>query len=422
MKDSRHNISIVAIGDELLIGQVQDTNSSFIASIADKAGWTVSSISVVHDSPDAIEDAVRRAMETSSVVITTGGLGPTKDDMTKQVLASIFGGEMIFDKNVLDSVASVMVRRGLKLNDTTATQAIVPSSARIFVNEVGTAPIMWFDKDDRTLVSLPGVPFEMRHMFSKVVFPEICRKYGTETYLTHRTLLITGISESDLSELLADFEQNLPESFHLAYLPGNGYLRLRLDGSGVDAQWLDSEAARLLMKMKELCGIHVLYDQDVTPAWLLLRVLREHKLTFATAESCTGGNIAHLVTSIPGSSESMLGGVVSYSNSVKENTLGVPSSLISSYGAVSEPVAASMAEGVRKATGADVSVATSGIAGPGGAVEGKPVGTVCMAVSTAKSTDSYTFHFPGDRARVIERASDTALILAIRSLLANAPG
>ena len=412
-------LSIIAIGDELLVGQVTDTNSPFIASTVEPEGWSIESVRVVHDNAEDIRRAIEQAFERTDIVITTGGLGPTKDDITKPVLMEIFGGEPVKNESVLEAVRGIMERRGLQLNESTAAQAIVPSSARIFINEVGTAPIMWFEKNGKTLVSLPGVPFEMQRMFARHIFPAILERYSTHEVIIHRTVLTTDISESDLSERLSDFESGLPEGFHLAYLPNNGYLRLRLDGRGTDEEKISQIADDLHSELKKNCGKHLLYDRDLTPAEILLEMLKEKHLTFATAESCTGGNISHLVTMIPGSSEAMLGGIVSYSNSVKENVLGVNPADIATLGAVSEPVAAQMAEGARRATGADIAVSTSGIAGPGGAVKGKPVGTVCLAVADATGTQTWTMHFPGDRQRVISRASNTALILAIRRLHAG---
>ncbi len=412
-------LSIIAIGDELLVGQVTDTNSPFIASTVEPEGWSIESVRVVHDNAEDIRRAIEQAFERTDIVITTGGLGPTKDDITKPVLMEIFGGEPVKNESVLEAVRGIMERRGLQLNESTAAQAIVPSSAHIFINEVGTAPIMWFEKNGKTLVSLPGVPFEMQRMFARHIFPAILERYSTHEVIIHRTVLTTDISESDLSERLSDFESGLPEGFHLAYLPNNGYLRLRLDGRGTDEEKISQIADDLHSELKKNCGKHLLYDRDLTPAEILLEMLKEKHLTFATAESCTGGNISHLVTMIPGSSEAMLGGIVSYSNSVKENVLGVNPADIATLGAVSEPVAAQMAEGARRATGADIAVSTSGIAGPGGAVKGKPVGTVCLAVADATGTQTWTMHFPGDRQRVISRASNTALILAIRRLHAG---
>lgn len=414
------NLSIIVIGDELLLGQVTDTNSGFIARHIATQGWTVAGVQVVADDSRAIAEAIDRAFEQSKIVITTGGLGPTKDDITKQVLLRRFGGEMIFDESVLENVKTIFRRRGLQLNKLTAGQATVPSSARIIQNRVGTAPIMWFDDivhdADRVLVAMPGVPFETREMFSSEVFPQLLERYPSDFVVDHHTLIVEGISESALAERLDDFERQLPEQFHLAYLPAGGYIRLRLDGRASDATTLQTEMTRHIDALKLLCGDNLLYDGDLRPEEILLKELTQRGLTCATAESCTGGNIAHLITSIPGSSAAMLGGIVSYSNDVKRRLLGVSAETLERYGAVSQPVVEQMAAGARTTTGADITMATSGIAGPSGGSEEKPVGTVCIAVATARGVVSHTFHFPGSRDRVIERASATAIIMALRNL------
>lgn len=412
------DISIVAIGDELLLGQVTDTNSGFIARHIAPAGWQVKDVQVVADDADAITSAIDRAFERVSVIITTGGLGPTKDDITKEALRSYFGGEMQFHADVLENVKTIFQKRGLKLNALTEGQAIVPSSARIIQNRVGTAPIMWFEDivRGRVLIAMPGVPFETQEMFTTEVFPQLLAKFHSTESMIHRTIMVEGISESALAERLTDFEKSLPQYFHLAYLPKPGIIRLRLDGHHSDAARLGKESSRLASRLIALCGEHFLYDGDNTPAGILLERLISKGRTAATAESCTGGNIAHLITLIPGSSAAMLGGVVSYSNEVKIHLLGVNPADLEAFGAVSIPIVEQMAHGVRTATGADIAIATSGIAGPGGGSEEKPVGTVCIAVATAGRTVSHTFRFPGSRDRVIDRASTTALIMAIRAL------
>lgn len=412
------DISIVVIGDELLLGQVTDTNSGFIARHIAPAGWQVKDVQVVADDAEAITSAINRAFEQVSIIITTGGLGPTKDDITKEALRSYFGGEMQFHRDVLENVKTIFQKRGLTLNALTEGQAMVPSSARIIQNRVGTAPIMWFDDTmrGRVLIAMPGVPFETKEMFTTEVFPQLLAKFHSSESMVHRTIIVDGISESALAELLADFEKSLPEYFHLAYLPKPGIIRLRLDGHHRDAALLSKESGRLTGRLIALCGNHFLYDGDNTPAGILLERLISKGRTVATAESCTGGNIAHLITMIPGSSAAMLGGVVSYSNEVKMNLLGVKIDDLEAFGAVSIPVVEQMARGARTATGADITIATSGIAGPSGGSEEKPVGTVCIAVASAGRTVSHTFRFPGSRDRVIERASTTALIMAIRAL------
>lgn len=411
-------LSIVVIGDELLIGQVTDTNSGFIAREIAPEGWQVEDIQVVADDANAITDAIDRAFKHSRVVITTGGLGPTKDDITKEALRSFFGGEMRFDGSVLENVKEIFRRRGLQMNALTEGQAMVPSSARVIQNKVGTAPIMWFEDPIRenVLVAMPGVPFETEKMFREEVFPQLLEKFPSAEAIRHRTIMVEGISESDLATLLDKWERALPAYLHLAYLPQPGLLRLRLDGRHTDAALLDESISRAADELKCLCGEHLLCDGNLTPAEMLLRLLAERGAKAATAESCTGGNIARLITSVPGSSESMLGGIVAYANTVKEHVLGVDPADIESLGAVSEPVAAQMAEGACRVTGADLSVATSGIAGPSGGTPQKPVGTVCIAVSYRGMTESRTFHFPGNRQRVVDRASATALIMAVRAL------
>lgn len=411
------DVSIVVIGDELLIGQVTDTNSGFIARQMAPYGWQVRDVQVVADDSEAITTAIDRAFSRSRVVITTGGLGPTKDDITKEVLRGYFGGEMQFVGEVLENIKVIFSKRGLQLNDLTEAQAMVPSSARVIQNRVGTAPIMWFEDvvRERVLVAMPGVPFETSEMFVSEVFPQLLAKFPGSGAVAHHTVMVEGISESALATILEPWETALPDYLHLAYLPKPGLIRLRLDGHHADGDFLNGEVEHYAKELIGLCGEHFLYDGDRTPAEILLERLGEKGLSVATAESCTGGNIAHLITMVPGSSVSMLGGVVSYSNDVKHRVLGVKNETLAEYGAVSIPVVEQMAEGARRVTGADVSIATSGIAGPGGGSDEKPVGTVCIAVATPNGVKSHTYRFPGNRERVIDRASATGLIMAGRA-------
>lgn len=413
-------VSIVVIGDELLIGQVVDTNSGFIAREMAPYGWQVRDVQVVGDDADEITSAIDRAFQHTRVVLTTGGLGPTKDDITKQALMGYFGGELQLVPEVLDNVREIFRRRGLELNDLTAAQALVPTSAEVIRNRVGTAPIMWFEDRIRecVLVAMPGVPFECSEMFSSEVFPRLRAKFPSVNAVAHHTMIVEGISESALAERIAEWESCLGEGCHLAYLPVPGYIRLRIDVHATPGgDDVEHRVSCLAEELKRECGEYFLCDGDLTPAELLLRELAARQLSVATAESCTGGNIAHLITSVPGSSQSMLGGVVAYSNEVKQALLGVSADTLSAHGAVSEPVVREMAEGVCRATGASVGIATSGIAGPGGATAGKPVGTVCIGIATPSVTRTYTFHFPGNRLRVIDRSSTTAVLRAVRLIL-----
>lgn len=409
--------TIIVIGDELLIGQVTDTNSGMIARLMAPHGWEVEQVMTVADDREAIREAVGRALDSTPVVLTTGGLGPTKDDITKAVLTDIFGGELREDPDVLANVREVVERRGLKLNDLTAAQAIVPTSCRVIQNRVGTAPLMWFERTDgHILVAMPGVPFETREMFSTEVMPMLLKRFPSPDNIEHRTLVVADISESALATRLAPWESALPPYAHLAYLPEPGVVRLRIDGRHTDAGFLKKEIDRLADELALLAAGNLMCRGDITPARCLLDMLVERHLTVGTAESCTGGNIAHTITAEPGSSAAMLGGVVSYSNDVKRRLLGVSEASLEAHGAVSIPVVKEMASGARKALGCDIALATSGIAGPGGAVPGKPVGTVCIAVATPWGLWADTFHFPGNRERVIDRATTTAIIRAIREL------
>ena len=409
--------TIIVIGDELLIGQVTDTNSGMIARLMAPHGWEVEQVMTVADDRKAIREAVGRALDSTPVVLTTGGLGPTKDDITKAVLTDIFGGELREDPDVLANVREVVERRGLKLNDLTAAQAIVPTSCHVIQNRVGTAPIMWFERTDgHILVAMPGVPFETREMFSSAVMPMLLQRFPSPDHIEHRTLVLADISESALATRLAPWESALPPYAHLAYLPKPGVVRLRIDGRHTDAGFLKKEIDRLADELALLAAGNLMCRGDITPARCLLDMLVERHLTVGTAESCTGGNIAHTITAEPGSSAAMLGGVVSYSNDVKRRLLEVSEASLEAHGAVSIPVVKEMASGARKALGCDIALATSGIAGPGGAVPGKPVGTVCIAVATPWGLWADTFHFPGNRERVIDRATTTAIIRAIREL------
>lgn len=412
-------VAIIVIGDEILLGQVTDTNSGFIARTLAPYGWEVKEIFTVGDNAEAITQAIERAFETADVVLTTGGLGPTADDITKPVMAQAFGSEtMRFDENVYKNIQRIFTAKNLPLNRLTQSQAMVPDTCKVIMNLAGTAPIMWFERDNgrKVLVAMPGVPSETEAMFPKAVLPELLNHFASNITLLHHTLMLYGIGESHLAEKLAAWEQALPPFVHLAYLPDNGIIRLRLDCVNADSSVAEHSLNKEVSNLKELTSQWLLFDGDATPAEILLQELKARKFTFATAESCTGGNIAHAITLIPGSSESMLGGVVSYSNSVKTGTLGVNELTLSQFGAVSQHVAEQMAEGVAKLMNADCSVSTSGIAGPGGGTPEKPVGTVCHAVTVKGKTVSWTARYGGTRLQIINRATTAAIINAIFQL------
>ena len=410
-------VSIIVIGDELLIGQVTDTNSGWIARHISPYGWEVSDVQTVSDNAADIRRAIDRGFESAQVVLTTGGLGPTKDDITKSVLRDYFGGEMVTDPAVTENVHRIFDRRGIKMNPLTEAQAIVPSSCRVIQNRVGTAPIMWFERDGRVLVSMPGVPFETETMMAEAVFPALRVRFPSKIHIEHAVLMVTDYTESGLAMKVAPWEEALPEYLHLAYLPKPGLIRLRLDGHHEDAAFVKAEVEREIAKLKEILGPAVLADRDMTPAEILLDECRRRGLTVATAESCTGGNIAHELTLIPGASDVVNGGVVSYSNDVKTHVLGVNPDDIAAHGAVSIPVVRQMALGAQRATGAVVTVATSGIAGPGGGTEEKPVGTVCICARCGDREIYETARFNGSRERIINSATTRALILAVKAVM-----
>jgi len=405
-------LTVIVIGDEILLGQVTDTNSGAIARALGPMGWSVDRVLTVPDDADAIRGAIDVAMQATPLVITTGGLGPTKDDITKATLMGIFGGTLRRDPEVTDNIRRVFALRGLEMNPLTADQALVPDSCRVIQNRYGTAPLMWFERGGRVLVSMPGVPFETEGMLPEVT-RLIAAHFAPDTELHHATLMAAGITESALAARLDAYESALGPGLHLAYLPQPGLIRLRLDGIGCTGEAFHSAYGALLTA----AGPYIIHEGDATPAEMLLDTLRAASLTAATAESCTGGNVAHAITAVPGASDVYLGGVVSYANSVKEGLLGVSPADLSASGAVSEPVVRSMAEGACRATGADCAVATSGIAGPGGGTPDKPVGTVWIAWCVRGHTEAHCFHFPGSRARVVDRATTEALLGLRRIIL-----
>lgn len=414
-------VSIIAIGDELLIGQVTDTNSGSLARIMDPYGWAIDSVEVVHDCREDIRAAIDRAFTRSQVVLTTGGLGPTKDDITKKVLCEYFGGSLVRDDSVTENIKEIFAKRGITMNPLTADQALVPTSCRVIQNRVGTAPIMWFEHSDgKVLVSMPGVPFETIQMFTSQVFPQLREAFPTGTHLEHRTVLVADLTESRVAMDLEQWENALPSFMHLAYLPKPGLIRLRLDGEHSDAALLSETIDRLHGELASRFEANVIATADITPEAALLEHLRNRGLTVATAESCTGGTISSRITAIAGCSDVMKGGVTAYSNDVKRSILGVSDATLREHGAVSSETAAEMALGVCRATGADCAVATTGIAGPTGGSPGKPIGTVWFGIAVKGSVTTFCRHFPGTRDRVIDRAATTAvtsLIMHLKSSL-----
>ena len=406
--------SIIIIGDEILLGRVTDTNSGLISRTFDPYGFETVGIRTVGDNATAIRAAVTAALDEADLVFTTGGLGPTKDDITKTVMRDIFGGEMVRDDATDANVRRIFEARGIEMNDLTLGQAMVPDSCRVIVNRFGTAPVMWFERDGKVLVTLPGVPGETSRLLPDDIVPAVLRRFAPDRYISHSTLVVTGISESALAERLDAYERALPAGFSLAYLPDSPIIKLRLDvRTDTPCKELLADKTR---QLKEMLGDLVIGEGEVSVAEIVVNMCRARGMKLASAESCTGGTIASMITAIAGCSDTYVGSVVSYSNDVKINTLGVPSANIDAHGAVSSEVVAAMARGVAERLGADATVATSGIAGPGGGTPDKPVGTVWMATCINGTVTTHLHHLRGDRPAIIARAAKTALASLIHAL------
>lgn len=398
---------ILTIGDELLIGQTIDTNSAWMAQELNKIGIHIKRKVSVGDNWDDIWRSLKESGEDADLVLITGGLGPTSDDITKPLLCEFFGGKMTTDKAALENVIDIFTHKLKRpLLDRNLKQAEVPDCCRVIQNKRGTAPGMWFEKENTVFISMPGVPSEMKGMMTDEIIPAIHKRFGLNP-LQHRTLLTAGIGESFLAELLTNFEKELPKDIKIAYLPHYGMVRIRLTSSQNinDDKTIEMQFASLKERVRE----YLVVDRDISLQELISEEFKKRKITLSVAESCTGGYIAHLFTAIPGSSDFFLGGVVSYANALKVDLLGVTQQTIADHGAVSLETVAQMAEGVRLETGSDFSLATSGIMGPGGGSEEKPVGFVCVAVSSKEKTTTTSFQFRFDRERNIEMTAVHAL-------------
>ncbi len=404
------NATILTIGDELLIGQIVDTNSVFIARQLNAAGVVVCERTSIGDDHAQIVAALERALDRSQIVILTGGLGPTKDDITKRTLAKIFRSEMRYDDEVGAHVERMLAQRGIAFNALNRAQAMVPECCTVLFNAHGTAPGMWFERDGKVAVALPGVPFEMEHLMLDEVMPRLKSRFALRQ-IVHRTLITSGLAESMLAERIEDWEAALPPYLKLAYLPNPGAVRLRLSAYEVDGASAAEEIGRQFEVLRRLIPEHVVGFETASVQELVHDRLTERGLTLAVAESCTGGTIAARFTALPGASAYFRCGVVAYSNEAKHDLLGVDPQAIERHGAVSEEVARQMAQGVRRAARADYAVATTGIAGPTGGSERKPVGTVWIAVATPAGTTAVCRQCGTDRGQIIDRAAAVAISL-----------
>lgn len=405
------NASIITIGDELLIGQVIDTNSAWMAQELNQYGIKVIRRVAVGDVADDIRQALDEEIKQADIILITGGLGPTADDITKPLLCDYFNGKLIIHQPSLDNVKYLFEQVFKRpITERNLKQAEVPDTCTVIVNKRGSAPGMWFEKNGKIIVSMPGVPHEMKGMMQTDVIPQLIKRFNPQ-HIEYRTMVTFGIGESAIADMILDFETSLPSHIKLAYLPNFGQVRLRLTGSGSNQSQLSGEIDELFLQLQQLLKDFIISSKDASMESIVGDCLLQKHKTMATAESCTGGYIAHLITAMPGSSAFYNGSVVSYTNEVKEKLLAVDPSIVKSKGAVSEEVVIQMLSGVLDVTQADFGVAVSGIMGPDGGSDEKPVGTVWMAAGSKDQIRTKKFHFRFDRQRNIQVTAINALNL-----------
>jgi nicotinamide-nucleotide amidase len=407
--------TIITIGDEILIGQITDTNSTFISQRLNEVGITVVERVSIGDGASEITATLDRALSRSEVVITTGGLGPTKDDITKTTLAAYFGVGLVRNKESYRLTEQMMLSRGIEFNELNRNQSLVPQGAVVFQNHNGTAPGMMLERDGRIVIALPGVPFEMKALMDESVMPELVRRFGLHSNI-HRTMITFGLPESVLAETIAEWEDALPPYMHLAYLPSPSAMRLRLSAYDVDGEQVEQQIMSRFAQLEKIIAPYIIGYGEVTVQAVVADLLRKQGATLAVAESCTGGRIVSLFTAMPGASDYFTCGVVSYSNASKITILGVDATMLEKYGAVSQQVAEQMAQGALAISDADYAIATTGIAGPTGGTPEKPVGTVWISVASREGGITRKMQFGNLREQNIERASASAINL-LRLLL-----
>jgi nicotinamide-nucleotide amidase len=410
--------SIITIGDELLIGQTIDTNSAWMAQELNKIGVWVKRRVAVGDTREDIWQALDEESESAQIILITGGLGPTADDITKPLLCDYFGGKMLVDEIVLEHVTNIFKRLNRPIIERNMKQAEVPDVCTVLMNKRGTAPGMLFRKGNCIYISMPGVPHEMKGIMQDEVLPLLQREYKMP-FILHRTLLTAGIGESFLAEKINAWEEALPDDIKLAYLPNYGMVRLRLTATGTDNDGLNRQLDQLFAELQLQVKEWLIVNEDISLEQALGKLLMSKNKTMATAESCSGGYIAHLITAIPGSSTYFKGTVVAYAYDVKEDVLGVQHSTLETNGAVSEETVTEMLKGLLQKTTADYGIATSGIMGPGGGTEDKPVGTVWVAVGSRKNMMAKKLHFRFDRLKNIELTATNALLMLFQFINAE---
>lgn len=405
-------VEIITIGDEILIGQIIDTNSAWMAAELTKSGFEVTSIQSVGDSAQTIIDAIELAFSRADVLLLTGGIGPTNDDITKSTLCRYFNTKLIFSDEVLENIEKIFSHRSIALNDLTRNQALVPEECTIIQNKAGTAPILWFERGGKVLVSMPGVPFEMKTAMAGDIIPRLQSQFSLEDYL-RQSALTAGITESGLAIRLAGFEKELPNGISLAYLPSFGMIKLRLFTRNTDDPVLFQQQAE---KLKALISDLLVSETEKSLEELLGEKLQAGKLTVSTAESCTGGLIAHKITSVAGASAYFRGSIVAYNNEVKKNILNVNKSDLDTFSAVSEEVVMQMAGNCAKLLKTDCAIAVSGIAGPTGGSEEKPVGTIWISTYCRGEILSKKYNVGNSRRENIERSSNMAMLQMLKML------
>ena len=410
------NAAIVTIGDEILIGQIIDTNSAWIAEKLNMEGIEIVENRSISDKHESIVTCLKDLEHKFDLVVITGGLGPTKDDITKNSLNEFFGGKMAENSEVLQDIESLFKARGYKVTDLNRLQATIPDNCIPLRNSSGTAPGMWFERNGTIFISMPGVPYEMKAIMENEVLPRL-RKIKGNTVIIHRTTMTQGIPESYLAAKLRHWESAIPDHIKLAYLPRPGIVRLRLTAKGEDRNKLEQELQLEVDKLLNIIPEDVFAFTDTTLEQAIGELLEKKQYTLSVAESCTGGRISSLITSVPGSSGYFKGAVVAYSNELKLKMLGVDKDLLEKHGAVSEEVVLQMAEGIQKLANTDFGIATSGVAGPGGGTKEKPVGTTWIAVYGPGIHTAKLYNFGEHRGRTIERASLTALNMLRKSIL-----
>jgi len=413
-----NSVEIITIGDEILIGQTVDTNSAWIGTELNLMGLRINRITSISDNRDEIISALNEALSRAQVVLLTGGLGPTSDDITKDTIAGYFGGKLVMDASVLENVTERLRRRNLSMNENNRRQAMVPDNCKVLQNLTGTAPGMLFEKEGKIVISMPGVPHEMKHIMKEHVLPLLAGRLPGGV-IVHKNIMTYGIAEAMLAERLEAFENQLPEEVRLAYLPAYGVIKLRLTASGSDEKKIRTTVREQVEKLYRIIPDVIYGEDEVLLEEVVGKILYDNKLTVSTAESCTGGKIASLITSVPGSSGWFRGSVVAYDNSIKTGLLGVSKETLRLYGAVSAETAGEMARGVRRLMGTDYSVAVTGIAGPTGGTAEKPVGTVWIAIDSERGVVTEKHIFADNRQINISRSSYGALNLLRKQIVSR---